>query len=507
MQQRIDECINDHPGCRKTVKPTFLPRRLLDLGNNEASSVKLIECGQTLADPEEQIQYATLSYCWGSSLPMTTTIANKYEHQTTGINIYYMPATFQDAIYITHQLELRYLWIDALCIIQDNKDDWEAESAEMCDIFAHSKITISAARSSNSAEHFMQRPIEEMLILDFHSKLKPNISGRYFIRLELQHDNPAKQDLALSKWVHRAWVWQEEIISSRQVVFGDKALQFRCNKGFFLADGRKDHDELRRIRPSDRGFWHHAVPDFSMRKLTYPSDRLKAIAGVAKFIETGTYATGKPTKYLAGLWQNEDFHGQLCWVLMQPSLSYTEMMRLFRDEEQYIAPSWSWASRNKFVRSNLGCGQSMIKVVKTDLRALHKSAMVSVAFGSSITLSGKFRPTPVAPSSGHLITDSSYWPPRWEAFSHYGQTEFQLDWVPRAHDAEESVIQRQLYLLLTELSDTMSLKPGITAQGLLIVPVSNLRTGVFLCYRVGVFRHTGDIQMLMREPEREITIL
>lgn len=512
MRQNIDECITSHPECkRRTTKPTFVPRRLLDLVDCKSTSVRLIESGQSLSlpDPYTHLQYATLSYCWGGPPTMTTTKTNKSKHKTTGINIEDMPAIFQDAIRVAKKLNIRYLWIDALCIVQDDEDDWEAEAITMCDVFAHSQVTISAAKSSSSAEHFLPRQAEEVLSLEFRSTLKPDISGQYYIRLEPHRFWPGTGDLWGLAWRSRAWVWQEEVMSTRQVVFGKRFLQFRCSKGFLLEDGRRDHDAAMVLKTSML-FWYHAMRTYSSRRLTYPSDRLKAIAGAAKFLESRHREEGNPAEYLAGLWkfrrtkewECDDFENQLRWVLRKrPRPSRRGLLRLLKDENRYIAPSWSWASLNAGVDCLVNGIGSEIRVIKTDLQASHKDSMVSVAFGSSITLWGKFRQTPVEPMSGHFVQNASRWSYRWEASSTYGCTNFWLDWKPKEDDEEEHRFQRELCLLLTtEIYDHERL------GGLIISPVQDDRNDVLSFYRVGAFEHKGDKRMLMGLEERQLTI-
>ncbi|CAD6444188.1 caf0abbc-040a-4421-b62b-6d8955b24752-CDS [Sclerotinia trifoliorum] len=128
MKRCFDECVKNHQACNeKARRSKFVPTRLLDTGNWESSSAKLVEHHQLppMDSTDPQLQYAALSYCWGDSLTLKTTKENKDEHEKVGILIYGMPATFQDAIKITRELGIRYLWIDALCIVQWSKEDLE----------------------------------------------------------------------------------------------------------------------------------------------------------------------------------------------------------------------------------------------------------------------------------------------------------------------------------------------------------------------------------------------
>lgn len=103
----MDECTSNHLWyMNKISKTRFVPRRLLDIGGCKTTSARLIESNKKILVRywKTQLRYATLSYCWGGSLSMTTTKVNKRKHETIGIDVHNMPATFQDAIYIARKL-------------------------------------------------------------------------------------------------------------------------------------------------------------------------------------------------------------------------------------------------------------------------------------------------------------------------------------------------------------------------------------------------------------------
>jgi len=116
-RQWIDECLKLHVNCLNRVA-LRLPSRVIDVGSSE-----------TLQDPclvlvnDRCGSYATLSHCWGGSIPAMTTLCNYAERQRS-IPFLSLPRQFQDAIVVTRQLGLRYIWIDSLCIIQDSQQDW-----------------------------------------------------------------------------------------------------------------------------------------------------------------------------------------------------------------------------------------------------------------------------------------------------------------------------------------------------------------------------------------------
>jgi hypothetical protein len=98
-----------------------------------------------------------ISYCWGKSLAYTTTTSNQVRHmQHGGIPFIDLPKTLQDTIYVARYLGIDYMWADCLCIIQDDKADWEHEAALMADVYSNAYITLAATRASHCGEGFLQ---------------------------------------------------------------------------------------------------------------------------------------------------------------------------------------------------------------------------------------------------------------------------------------------------------------------------------------------------------------
>lgn len=97
----------------------------------------------------QDIRYATLSHCWGDSLPLYTTKETEplYSQEIpSGL----IPPTFRDALTIARALDIPYLWIDALCIVQDDHVEWQNEASKMQDIYSGGSLTIAAADAFNS---------------------------------------------------------------------------------------------------------------------------------------------------------------------------------------------------------------------------------------------------------------------------------------------------------------------------------------------------------------------
>jgi hypothetical protein len=145
IRQWVDDC-NKHDGCTGFHnRSTILPTRVLDLGENPTAqdSIKLFETGG------DKGTYMTLSHCWGPAQLITTT-ANTIEQRKAGIPLEGLPQTFKDAVSLTRNLGIQYLWIDSLCIKQLDKEDWEAEASKMGSVYSHSYLNIAATSSAES---------------------------------------------------------------------------------------------------------------------------------------------------------------------------------------------------------------------------------------------------------------------------------------------------------------------------------------------------------------------
>jgi hypothetical protein len=143
---RLGECTASH-SCFSLGSEATLPARVLDLGlsKDPFQNVRLYETNHECAP------YACLSHCWGGSQLLQATKATLTALKK-GIKWASLPKTFRDASRFVKQLGIRYLWIDSLCIIQDDDNDWAEQSGLMCSIFQSSTITVAATASSNCQE-------------------------------------------------------------------------------------------------------------------------------------------------------------------------------------------------------------------------------------------------------------------------------------------------------------------------------------------------------------------
>lgn len=175
----LDKCDNQHEKCASIHdRITPLPTRLLDLSTlpnrkdlinargEKQSLLKSASCKLIETSTGSTGRYICLSYCWGKSLAYTTTTSNRAAHmQDGGILFANLPGTLQDALYIARYFGIDMIWIDCVCIVQDDKADWEREAAQMASVYSNAYLTIATTRAANCGEGFLQpRNVNEVSI-------------------------------------------------------------------------------------------------------------------------------------------------------------------------------------------------------------------------------------------------------------------------------------------------------------------------------------------------------
>ncbi|KAF5671413.1 heterokaryon incompatibility protein [Fusarium heterosporum] len=246
---------------------------------------------------------------------------------------------------------VRYLWVDALCIVQGDSQDWERESANMGNIFRNSYFTIGAASIQSCNESFLSQTIDT-LDIPFVSHIDPRVRGTY--RLTARHSSHISliysnflEDTS-GPWRDRGWVFQETTLSPRLLVFGSTTVRVD-----FGEKPRWDRRSFFRAaeKTLDHASWRWLVLEYSGKYLTYEQDVFPAISGLARL-----YKERLGDQYLAGLWR-KDLYLSLFFDthVIDPSgkKSFSQRIDELESHRPYVAPSWSWAAHNRAVKP--GC--------------------------------------------------------------------------------------------------------------------------------------------------------
>ena len=318
------------PGIHPSEAQPLLPLRVLDIGDFRLPQRRVC---LHVRIPGEREHYATLSHRWGGKLPLRTTRKTLNPH-LKNVPIQSLPATFCDAIEVTRLLGIRYLWIDALCIIQDNKQDWETQAAEMGAIYQHSLVTIAVHSARNSSEGFLwRRDIPDLLRITRESKDKDH---GVWVKVPPLSDRALFLALHSSEITRRAWVAQEMSLSPRILHFIEDKVFWEChcsNGSCYFDDSEIElRDMFRSVVPRPSENWLDFLKMYSSCQMTKTGDKLPAMTGIAKSLSWGSNLH-HPSKYYCGIFDN-DVYKSLLW--------YRENKPLVKRVGR--APSWSWAS-------------------------------------------------------------------------------------------------------------------------------------------------------------------
>jgi hypothetical protein len=183
--------------------------------------------------PEESGAYIALSYCWGGPQSAITTSTN-IEARTRAIPLTELPRTIREAVTVTRSLRIRYLWVDAICINQDDIAEKTKEIAVMGNIYKNAILTIAAGSAASTDEGFlMKRSLPAACCLPFY--VSEQQSGTIWLQDQKTFKRP------MEPLDSRAWTMQEFLLSTRILYYGTKEVAWRCRtenfKGFISFDG------------------------------------------------------------------------------------------------------------------------------------------------------------------------------------------------------------------------------------------------------------------------------
>ncbi|KAG4436101.1 hypothetical protein IFR05_008421 [Cadophora sp. M221] len=349
LKMLLGDCYTYHNYCPKPGIST-LPSRVIDIGQEEKSLVRL-----HVTQTHEKAEYLALSYIWGGPQEIATTIATLPEWKH-GIPVDTLPLTLQDAITVTRQLGFRYLWVDALCIIQDDAADKAAEINRMGTIYKNSTLTIAAASTRSVQESFLSpKPIPAAWSVPY---LLPNGTfGNLWMKAHTSN-------LVSSPLDTRAWALQESLLSPRVLWYGPVGLKWKCQTtefrdvhetlapyGMYLKRkhtrlpssvfGIAEPDSTLDFRSRQQSaIWKNVVEDYSGRDLTFPEDRLPALAGIASELQKLWR-----DDYLAGMWRS-CIVKHLAWRGKDEDVSPSaeDDLSTLHLPLEYQSPGWSWIS-------------------------------------------------------------------------------------------------------------------------------------------------------------------
>lgn len=373
IQTWLKACTTNHELCELATSANALPTRLIDVGPLDCSRPPRLHVPTRLTQTSSvRIDYVALSYCWGSTQRLALTTNDNIAERLTEISMDSLPKTIRDAILITRELGIEYLWVDALCIIQPtegNFNDWDIESLCMGTYYQNALLTFAAALGNDSADGL------------WREKSVPQ-SGRYTPRLSsiqpfftfrsqkeyttrvTRTDPNWRRAVQRSTLRGRGWALQELILSTRTIYWTPDGIYWDCCNS--IASESKpvtlsfnEFDQLDPVRETRLRFaharllpnadsvlerWYGIVAHYSCLDLSYATDTLPAVSGIAKTVQK---FTNEEIQYAAGIWINSR-DSRVSWFdlawRVAITISHSPAAVKREKSSSYIAPSWSWAS-------------------------------------------------------------------------------------------------------------------------------------------------------------------
>ncbi|KAH8654589.1 heterokaryon incompatibility protein-domain-containing protein [Tricladium varicosporioides] len=400
----LSSCNNHHSSCKKAYDRLWknparaLPRRLLDTSNSRGQDICLTE------EFPRKTQYATLSHCWGL-VPIIRTLRSSLNEHKENISFNNLSKTFKDAVIICRRLGIQYLWIDSLCIVQDDAQDWEIEAAKMADIYACSFLNISALASPDGAGGCFYPRNRTVSI--------PSESNRTTSEPIYISRSPSDYwvDIAKCPLASRAWVIQERVLPPRSLIFGSDQIHWECLGAIKSESSFKNlpldwstlgllrrylvQDKDTEIRQGGDAYgtsdvyfkdpfrrWYEMVKQYTACGLTKGEDKLPALSGLATAFSRRTGYT-----YYAGLWEQDLIRGFL-WEVS----SFDTSSR----PSYYRAPSWSWASIDGKISTfrssqRVDTYTPLIRNFRSKILVSEKAAFGAVSEGSRLYVTGRLK--------------------------------------------------------------------------------------------------------------------
>jgi hypothetical protein len=376
----------DGPGL-STLGPTMatpntalLPTRLVHI---ELLGVQLKARLVESKDLEDPIEYYTLSHCWGI-VPFLTLRRHNYRSFKRDIHISRLSKTFQDSLIAAHRLGFQYVWIDSLCIIRKDPDDWGREANMMSSVYAGSSLNLPATSSCDgSGGLFFNRRLStvrscyvKLPSLGFNSfSCNP---GGYNIVVFIKPPRREKE-IDDSPLAQRGWVFQERFLAPRTLHSGASQRFWECKRGIvcetipreqaFLSNTSIWFEHMLNgqdlFRAVPQATWGNIIRAYSKALLTREEDKIVALTGIAKY-----FYVLMNDEYLARLWR-KGLEGQLLWSVKRRKACSEDKIPEPTRPTHYRALTWSWASVDGHICpgswNTLPCENMPIRILNTKI--------------------------------------------------------------------------------------------------------------------------------------------
>ena len=218
----LSHCLANDEHCH-IPNPKYMPHRLLNVGSDVGRDPFLFE-------PKSPVPYVCLSYCWGKDTSgILKTLQENLKDHYEGIPLSQLPKTIRDTIYLCRGLKLENLWIDSLCIVQNDKESWLQDAAQMHQVYANSHLTIAGlepyyCKGGILGEQKFGKPEwQRRIVTDVAVEV-----GGLGSEILLRPGATTQEGSARSSLDGRGWCLQESILPNRRICFDGNEMTWEC---------------------------------------------------------------------------------------------------------------------------------------------------------------------------------------------------------------------------------------------------------------------------------------
>ncbi|KAE8381790.1 hypothetical protein BDV26DRAFT_301055 [Aspergillus bertholletiae] len=332
----LDKCLREHVKCDAYKgKPAVLPTRVIDVGN------QLTPPHLHVSGDGETGQWVALSHCqtgqWmglADTLDSSLTLnASSFKNLCSGQSLSDFPLTLRDAVVVTRALGVRYLWVDFLCIFEDDINDMAIEASRVSQVYSNAVVTIAATSADTVNDGFLDKR-EPHYNCAFpwrrhdHPDSVKNGCNKYPIFFRTSRSRLSKERPSDSRWATKSWSFQEELMSKRLLYYTRREMIWQCCAGTAtepeeepqhfsnLFSKLKDlstasGNPKNTINPAAATYkvWYELIEQYVLRHHASDNDRLPAIGAIAELFHTQL-----KEQYCAGLWRDDLLFG-LLWSI------------------------------------------------------------------------------------------------------------------------------------------------------------------------------------------------
>lgn len=333
--------------------------RLIDVGSD---TLRLLGGEEIKASSAERPQYSALSYCWAppeDADHQTKTKKKDIKEYSTRLDFHSLQPVLQDAVKTTRNLDIPYLWVDSLCILQDDISDWQSQCAQMDKVYGNACVTLIAASSETCMEGFLH-PTRYELRFPYRSAPPTEITGSFMLYFthvcdEVQYFMESAvvktlhDDLNFSRWARRGWTCQEETMAGPRIVFGSSDVYFARNGQYMSKDGVLGYVEPKLVASNQSAdelhlLWESIIrrySSFALSSFSKPRDLLPALSGLA-----AQFNNRLESQYVAGCWVDR-LHSNLLWYRSCAACPSINSITQLHSRTPYLVPTWSSLTRGE----------------------------------------------------------------------------------------------------------------------------------------------------------------